>query len=468
MHVIKKTALGFLLILIIFMCGCTRVDTNPSPVFHQIRNDVSKLTGEEVYWDSSLENVIVPISFEEMIEQELTVERVVKIALLNNRNLQAVYENLGIAKAQLTQAGLLKNPIFSFSYQFSLQSSVTDLITGSLIQNFLEILLIPLKKRMAQAELEATKSMIVAQILDVIAETRIAFYTLQATKKIWDLKKQILLASELSYEAAQRLFEAGNVKDLDVSIQRSLYEQSKLEVASWEIAILEAREKLNVLMGLWGCQIDWKFSSALPEIPIQEGDFDNIENDAIINSVDLQMAYKDLESVAAGFGIDTSKLVFPKLDVGVGTERDEGVWYVGPAFNLAIPLFDFGKANSAKARAAILQKWNRYTALAIEIRSKARSSRFSLLNAFRQSQYLDKIIVPLSEQIMFYTTLQHNAMQIGVFQLLQTKQMEIEKKIQQVQKQKDYWIAKIELQTLLDGHILGENAFEMRVRKYYE
>ena len=46
------------------------------------------------------------------------------------------------------------------------------------------------------------------------------------------MKKQILLATELSYEAAQKLFEAGNIKDLEVSMKRSLYEQAKLEVAS--------------------------------------------------------------------------------------------------------------------------------------------------------------------------------------------------------------------------------------------
>ncbi|WP_158307179.1 TolC family protein [Simkania negevensis] len=445
-----------------------RVDTNPQPTFSQVQEAITNLTGQNIYWDTSIQDSVTTISAGDLLQKELTGEFAVQIALLNNQNLQGTYESLGIAKAQLAQAGLLKNPIFSFSYRFSTQSAVTDLIDISLFQNFLEILLIPLKKRMAQAELEAAQAMVTTQVLDVIAETKIAFYRLQAAEQIWKLKKQILLATQLSYEAAQRLFEAGNIKDLQVSMERSLYEQSKLEVASWEIAVLEAREKLNILMGLWGYQIDWKIALGLPAIPMEEKDFKDVENDAIMSSIDLRVAYKRILATAAGFGIDTTKLVFPQLDIGVSSERDDSVWYVGPAFSLAIPLFDFGQANSAKAQAKIMQEWNQYTALAIEIRSKARSSRFSLLNAFRQSRYLEKIIVPLAEQITHSTLLQHNAMQLGIFHLLSAKREELEKKIQSIHMQQEYWRSKVALQTLLKGHVLGKHLFEMPLRKHYE
>ncbi len=445
-----------------------RVDTNPQPAFSQVQENITDLTGQNIYWDASIQDSFSTLSAEELLKKELTGEYAVQIALLNNQNLQAIYENLGIAKAQLAQAGLLKNPIFSFSYRFSTLSAVTDLIDISLFQNFLEILLIPLKKRLAQAELEATQAMVITQVLDVIAETKIAFYRLQASEQIWNLKKQILLATELSYEAAQRLFEAGNIKDLKVSLERSLFEQAKLEVASWEITVLEAREKLNILMGLWGHQIDWKVSSKLTQIPIEEEDFSGIENDVIANSVDLKVSFKGVLATAAGFGIDTTKLVFPNLDVGVSSERDDSVWYVGPAFSLAIPLFDFGQANSAKAQAKIMQEWNQYTALAIEIRSKARSSRFSLLNAYRQSRYLEKVIVPLAEQITHSTLLQHNAMQLGIFHLLSAKREELERKIQSIHMQQEYWISKVTLQTLLNGHVLGKQLFEIPLRKHYE
>ena len=460
--------LGLFLLLMVVITGCIRVDTDPNPAFSEVQEEVAELTGESVYWDASFEDAVVPISAMELLQNELTDDFVVQIALLNNRTLQAVYENLGIAKAQLAQAGLLKNPIFSFSYRFSTQSIITDLIDTSLFQNFLEILLIPLKKRMARAELEATKAMVITEILDVIAETKIAFYRVQAATQILRLKEQILLAAELSYEAAKRLFAVGNITDLELFLERSLYEQEKLTVASMEIELLEAREKLNLLMGLWGRQIEWKVAATFRRIQPEGDQFKTIENDAIASSIDLKVAYKELLATAAGLGIDTTKIVFPQFDVGVSAERDDSVWFVGPAFSLAIPLFDFGQANSAKAQAKIMQEWNRFTALAIEIRSKARSSRFKLLQAFRESRYLERVIVPLAEQITHSTLLQNHAMQIGIFQLLAAKQNELEKKIQTVHSQQDYWISKAILQTLLQGHVIGKQPFKTPLRRHYE
>ncbi|MCB1116018.1 MAG: TolC family protein [Chlamydiia bacterium] len=445
-----------------------KVDTDPQPVFSEVEEELFLRSDHHAYWDASMQEVVVPTTVSQLLQKELTVDRAIQIALLNNRHLQAIYEDLGIAKAELAQAGLLKNPIFSFSYRFSTASAVIDLIDVGLIQNFLEILLIPLKKKMARAELEATKSVVLTQMLDVIGETNMAFYTLQAKEAVWNLKKQILLAAELSYEASQRLFSAGNITDLEVSLERARYEQAKLEVASGEIDVLEAREQLNLLMGLWGREIEWKISSDFPPLPDQESHFETIENDAIKSSLDLKIAYSGLLVTAAKLGIDTTKLVIPECNVGVLGEREDSVWYVGPAFSLALPLFDFGRAKSAKSQAKIMQEWNQYTALAIEIRSKARSFRFSLLNAFRQSRYLEKVIVPLAEEITRSTLLQHNAMQLGVLHLLSAKRDELEKKIQFILMQQEYWKAKVLLQTLLDGHLLGKKSIRVSSRELHD
>jgi cobalt-zinc-cadmium efflux system outer membrane protein len=450
-----KSLFSTLILALIFTAGCKKVDTNSEPLFSEIQGDVEALTGEEVTWHQNLEEGDFNHCITNLLSRELTADLAVYIALFNNKNLQAVYQNLGIAKAQLVQAGLLRNPLFSFSYRFSTKSKVTDLIDLSLFQDFLDILLIPLKKRAAKAEIEATKAMVMTKILDVIAQTKIAFYALQAKEQVWQLKKEVLLASELSYEVANRLLRVGNIRALDLSTERATYEQIKLEVASLEIEVLEAREGLNVLMGLWGNQINWTFSSEFPELPLGEQSLEFVENCAIASSFDLKLSYQDMLATAAKFGIDTTRIIFPQIALGPSSERDDGVWYVGPAFALSIPLFDFGQANSAFARAEIERQWNHFTALAVEIRSAARAARFTLLNTRRQSEYFGQVIIPLAEQITTLTTHQYNAMQLGVFSLLVTKQTEIEKKIRATEMQRDYWIAKAELEVLLRGHRLA-------------
>src|SRR5262245_29702927 len=49
----------------------------------------------------------------QLLESPLTPDTAVQIALLNNRHLQATYEELSISRADLVQAGLLENPSFS-------------------------------------------------------------------------------------------------------------------------------------------------------------------------------------------------------------------------------------------------------------------------------------------------------------------------------------------------------------------
>ncbi len=93
------------------LCGCIRVNTSPQPVFEEVQQDISRRTGHTICWDSCSNESDFKNCIEEVLDGELTADLAVYVALLNNRQLQATYENLGIAKAQLVQAGLLKNPI---------------------------------------------------------------------------------------------------------------------------------------------------------------------------------------------------------------------------------------------------------------------------------------------------------------------------------------------------------------------
>ena len=54
-------------------------------------------------------------SVKKLLAAPLTADAAVQIALINNRGLQATYAELGIAEADVVQAGRLRNPGFSFA-----------------------------------------------------------------------------------------------------------------------------------------------------------------------------------------------------------------------------------------------------------------------------------------------------------------------------------------------------------------
>jgi outer membrane protein, heavy metal efflux system len=135
----------------------------------------------------------------------------------------------------------------------------------------------------------------------------------------------------------------------------------------------------------------------------------------------------------------------------------------GRAVQIALPVFDWGQARRASGLAQLRQLWNQYTALAVELRSEVRAERQRLINARRQCEYYRRVVLPLAEQITLETQLQYNAMQLGVFHLLQAKQREINIRQRYILAQRDYWIARTELEQILAGRLIQQSALSTAI-----
>src|SRR6266550_474483 len=139
----------FLLWGTVALAGCAHVD--PNPAFADLANTVHLRTGKRVQWNrASAQDSEAEAAIAALLARPLTADSAVQVALLNNHNLQATYEELGIAQADLVEAGLLRNPIFTFERRFPGQALEMDLL-----KEFIDILLLPLRKRIAAAQFEA-------------------------------------------------------------------------------------------------------------------------------------------------------------------------------------------------------------------------------------------------------------------------------------------------------------------------
>ncbi|MFI4911312.1 MAG: TolC family protein [Sedimentisphaeraceae bacterium JB056] len=451
-----RIAKPLMLILLIYIAGCSDVSTDPSAAFSDIQKDIYGRTGHYISWNTqSKEDKAVEQKVQKMLKGSITADQAVQIALLNNPKIQAFYERLGVAQARLVQAGLLKNPVFDASLKF-VEGSGNDYILGmGAAQDFLDILLIDLRVERQQANFDLVKAMVTSEVMNLASQAQMAFFSYQGAFQTYNTNLLISKAAGLYYEAAKRLKDAGNITELELIARRSIYEQSKIEVTSSHTKMLEQREELNKLMGLWGKNTNWETKEKLPDIPTDKMDVKNIEQAALKNSLDLIIAHRKMEAVAAQTDIDISTLVFPELATGIEAEREpDGTWSIGPTAAIGIPIFDTGQARKAAGAAKIKQLWNEYTALAIEIRATSRSARYRLQNARQQADYYKQVIVPLSEKIFLETQLQYNAMQLGVFDLLNAKRMEYDSQRSYIETIQNYWLARTELELLLDGHLI--------------
>src|SRR5947208_6254330 len=271
----------FLLSGTVALAGCAHVD--PNPAFRELANTVHLRTGKRVQWNrGTAQDAEAQAAVASILRHPLTADAAVQVALLNNRNLQATYEELGIAQADLVETGLLRNPIFTFERRLPGQALEADLL-----KEFIDILLLPLRKRIAAAQFEAAKLRVGHEILSAAADVRAAFYQHQGDQQLVDLRKTVADATERSAGIALKMHEAGNLSDLDLASEQANHAQAKIELARAQANAVQSREKLNKLMGAFGAQTNWTVGSRLSELPGNEVSTAQLESRAIQERLEL-------------------------------------------------------------------------------------------------------------------------------------------------------------------------------------
>ena len=95
MKLVTKRMRGFFAILLL-ISGCTRVPRDAG--FPDVQHAVDQRIGQQVQWNrQTRDDREIAATLQRMLSEPLTADRAVQVALLNNRNLQAIYEDLGLA-----------------------------------------------------------------------------------------------------------------------------------------------------------------------------------------------------------------------------------------------------------------------------------------------------------------------------------------------------------------------------------
>lgn len=450
MNRFKRTFALSAISLLAFTTGCQRSSTGTA--FADVRRDVFQRLNKEVRWNQN-DGAGEAESIRELLSKELTANDAVQIALLNNRSLQAEFENIGIARAELMQAGRLKNPRLDAYLRPPVSSGPATTVGLDLAQNFLDLIFLPLRKKVAAAKFDATKARVTVEVLRLVGKTQRAFYEQQASLQMLELRKSVVQATDASAYAAERQRKAGNISKLDLNRESDQNDQAKLDLSAAETKTEETRETLNELMGLWGPDAAaWKMRGRLPELPAQEVDLNDFEKHAIERSTELEASRRSTEALAREYKVTNISSVLSSAEVGVSSAReDSSVWHVGPSLSLEIPIFDQGGAKREKARAEIRKAIEEHAALAVTLRANVRTASMRLTKAREQSIFLRDQVLPRRQEILNETQKEYNGMQLGVFQLLQAKRDQIDGGRQYIERLRAYWMARSDVDLIGTG-----------------
>ena len=423
--------------------------------FQDVRQSVQERTGKTVRWaedQAAHEQTLRDVRL--LLRKPLTAETAVQIALLNNRSLQATFEDIGLSAADLIEAATIPNPKIDLAIRFPDKPPSGTYIDYSAALDFLSIIMIPLKKRVAKDQLEAVALRVADETLELVSQVKGAFYSLQASQQLLKRFQLIADTSAASLDLAQRQHEAGNITDLAMAQQQASYSRSRLDIATTEAEIRRNREKLDRLLGLWGADTDWQIAGELPEVPSSEVPMRSLERLAISQRLDLQADYLHFTSQVKNLGLTKAFRLLGALDFGIESEREtDSQTRTGPTFAIELPIFNQGQARIARGEAALRQSQDRFEALAVDIRSQIRELRDELASKREIARFYKDELLPGQRRILNESLINYNAMAIGNFELFTTKAEEARTEREYIEAVRDYWMTRAELERAVGGNL---------------
>lgn len=384
-----------------------------------------------------------------MLQNELTPDEAVAIAMINNPRLQVTLAELGIARADLIQASTITNPVFEFEIRYP--GAPFRPYELRIAQSLIELIQLPRRRALGRAAFDAAQMRVSFEVLRFAGDVRAAYFDLLAATQHVALSRTIAESAQTAAEVAIRQHRAENITDLDLENEQALYEQAKLDRARAEQRLLLARESLLRGMGLRNATMEWRVPAMFPELPESELDQQNLERLAAAQRLDIAIARRELE--VAQRQVPLARLTaLEETLLDIHYEREpSGEHTKGPGIELPIPIFNTGRAARTRAEAQFLRARHALNALDAGSSSQLRAARTTLAEARARVEYYRDVIVPRRTRILELTKLEHNAMLVGIFQLLQAKQNELRSRRDFIDAQREYWSAHNDLNRALQG-----------------
>ena len=145
-----------LAVAVIGLSGCAAAPLEHG--FGNLDGAVRQRTGMAVTWNHGAGADAASLDVaRNILSRPLQPEGAAQVALLRNRGLQASFADVGLAKADLAQAGLLQNPVLDTSLRFPDRLyGITD-VAVALSENLLNLILLPARRQVAAAQAESIR-----------------------------------------------------------------------------------------------------------------------------------------------------------------------------------------------------------------------------------------------------------------------------------------------------------------------
>lgn len=386
----------------------------------------------------------------------LSADDAVRVALLRNPTLRITYARLGFSAADVYDAGRLSNPVLSGSVLFAGGSDVNRYDYG-LSQNFLGLLLLPARSRLAKAEFDRTQQEAGAAVIDLSGEVQVSYQRLVGALQIQRMREAVADAADASAQLAQRFYDAGNVPELELELNHSEAGQAQADVVAARNDALAARAELGRLLGLPADRSDWQVPERLPAPPAQETSLPQLQALAREGRLDLLAKRREVALQEDALGLTRSYRLLGDVDLGVQGERDtDGAHLLGPSLSLQLPLFNQGQGAVLRAQARLELSRAELSRMEVETSQAIQLAQTRVIASRELAKRYTDEYIPLRERIVRHTQQRTNFMLSGPFELIRARQQEYDTYQKYIETVRDYWVARAELERAVGMRLPGD------------
>jgi cobalt-zinc-cadmium efflux system outer membrane protein len=336
--------LQLLLFLALAASSCAAVD--PTPRWERLDQLVRSPTGEPLVWERDPEDAErIRRAVEEMLADGLSRSEAIRVALLDDRGLQATFEKLGTAEAHRVQAGLLTNPSLSVALAFPM--SLGD-SSAALLGVVSDLWIVPVEEALAENAAEQTVRGVAARVVATAADAARAYDEVL----LWTARRHVEAElADVERTRLERIRGASSAPDGEskrfAAEDASMDQEIALESAELELAL--ARITLAGALGLPDERALPRLTDALAAPPPSRVDAAAAVPFALAHRFDVATAALAVAAAEDAIELERRQVwgnvgVGPSYQGGFGQE-DAG----GPALGMSVPLFDQNQAQIARA-----------------------------------------------------------------------------------------------------------------------
>lgn len=482
----KKLLAGALLLLLTASCARVR----PEGDYQRTAQMVAERTGAESF--TPLEQDAVDQRVDELLADGVSVDEAVRIGLLNSPHFQSLFQKIGSSRADVVQSKLLSNPSLSVSLRFPEGGGRSNLTMG-FGQQLVDLWQIPVRRRVAEAELDQIILDVVREAVALAAEIKSQCYKVLALKEAERITTKHMALVERSMNLAKKRLDAGEISKLDVNLVSVNRLQAQSALINLRRDRREAEIALAKTLGLNRRHLTWQLRDKLPEQASSLPDERTLLDTALKQRLDAKASVAQIRQADQELRKQYLS-IFPDVTVGAELERMERRALpgrkiladtarasvangqltapdiqsraqrdferrqiidsiLGPTISLTLPIWDQNQAQIAKAKYKVVQLRTEFEGLLDQIAEEVSQAMYAYDAGRDLLQFYVGQGLPRATENVDDATQAYLAGELNVIALSDAQENLIEQQRAYINTQQELALARVELERAVGGRL---------------